>query len=324
MKRIIILLMCMQAIAACSQNKKAVMETKPESTVKKLRNYDKPSQYSVFITSNNCSWQLLINDAPIYSYNAGGGVRSVIFDLNSDILKSGKQKLKVVLYPARKLDNSGYFEVLRPNTYMQFKLIHDKSDDGDYKTILEYDGELEEVNGMQLFSKPGLPTYTIEREFEAKVPYEVKGWSESQQLDTMDREKLEKEVVAYFQQLWELFDEKKKDEIVALTETKVNERNFALQRLESEKKEEIKLLFSSMDNPTFVMRPLEPDMYKMVFYGDGKMVGLQCTSQLYRGKPALYGIYIREQTDGRKRKRKTHYPMLLHKPKGSDKLEIIR
>ncbi|MFV0541235.1 MAG: hypothetical protein ACK5MZ_08370 [Aestuariibaculum sp.] len=329
----IILLSLLISLNSCAQPKKSIntnnteqLYTKinEESTVKKLDNYNKTAQYNVWVSANNCSWQLLINDTPIYSDNAAGGVNNVSFEINSSILKSGEQNIKVILYPARKVEEKGYYDVLNPNTFMQFSITKDINDEGDFETILEYDGELIEVKGNKQFSKPGLPMYVIEKKFHAKVPYELEGWSNSKQLDKENQKELEKEVVAYFEMLWNLFNKKDKEQINKLLDKKDSEIFTAWQFDEEEKEEQKKSFLTNMDNPTFIMRPLEKEMYKMVYYGGGKLVGLECTAQTYRGKSALYSIYLKELSDGRKKRRKTHYPILLHKPEGSDKLEVIR
>ncbi|MFV0541234.1 MAG: hypothetical protein ACK5MZ_08365 [Aestuariibaculum sp.] len=140
--RKIILLCLLISLNGWAQPKKNINNTEQlytkineKSTVKKLDNYNKTAQYNVWVSANNCTWKLFINDSPIYAYNHGGGISDVSFDINSEILKSGEQNIKVILYPAKKVESKGYYDVLNPNTFMQFSITKDINDEGDFKTI---------------------------------------------------------------------------------------------------------------------------------------------------------------------------------------------
>ena len=63
------------------------------------------------------------------------------------------------------------------------------------------------------------------------------------------------------------------------------------------------------------------DAYKIIYGGDGKVVALKSTER--KGRAAYsYGVEIEE--DGEFIKERQSIYLYLHKPKGSNKLEIIR
>ncbi|MDX8555025.1 hypothetical protein MK851_15560, partial [Tenacibaculum sp. 1B UA] len=69
-------------------------------------------------------------------------------------------------------------------------------------------------------------------------------------------------------------------------------------------------------------RKVPLDKYEMIFGGNGRIVALK--SLIDKGYGAFSHGYEKTYNDGRKRKIRSYEYIYLHKPKGSNKLEIIR
>jgi hypothetical protein len=65
------------------------------------------------------------------------------------------------------------------------------------------------------------------------------------------------------------------------------------------------------------MQPIEN--FKLVFYGNGRLVALERTDLQYKGGSALLATYKNKEGA----KRKSHYHFVLHRPKRGGKLESI-
>ncbi|WP_417786325.1 hypothetical protein [Tenacibaculum sp.] len=168
----------------------------------------------------------------------------------------------------------------------------------------------------------GLPYYEHTFTFYAEVPYEVTGWSESQDLTKMDQKQLKNEVVAFYNNLSDVIynqDEAKWVDFV---------KNRELEFLKSEayndvNEESIKdriRSFKQIFDSSF-KRKVPLDKYKMIFGGKGRIVALKSIERTGR---AAFSFGINDTYLGKKRKTRISRYIYLHKPKGSNKLEIIR
>lgn len=189
MKYGIILIAFFSFFISCAQK-----EIKKEDVM----NQDNIKKAIVFFNINylSCSTEILINDIPIYK-NLNGKDKageSFSFQINEYLLKSGKQELTIRIYPASNekdilnssISNSSNLKV--NIIYGDPKIQKIK----DYQTAINY-----ETNNSTI--DPHTPFIEIKKEFYIQsLPYELKGWSESVSLVKEDKNKLESEVVQFY------------------------------------------------------------------------------------------------------------------------------
>lgn len=138
--------------------------------------------------------EIRVNDL-ILCKNNFNGVRGPEI-INHYLIKSGIQRVKIKVYhpewkdggvftPAilKALLGNSYVESLEPNNKRKVTIIK----------RLEFPTIQNEV-----------PFFEYEWEFFADVPYSTSSWDDAQDLLTMDRQVLEKEVFEKYQELWEL------------------------------------------------------------------------------------------------------------------------
>ena len=148
-----------------------------------------------------------------------------------------------------------------------------------------------------------------------ELPYQLKGWSESQNLDKIDKEILSKEVKEYFTTLKDLLNQGKIDEFLRLCEKEDEELDIATYTTPEDSKIDYQNNKEKMSKLCVGnMQSLENA--EMKIYGNGRLVTLVIPNGKYRNWSAL----MSKTPKGRV----TSWGVILHKPKGSDKLEIIR
>lgn len=148
--------------------------------------------------------------------------------------------------------------------------------------------------------------------FESSVPYKLNGWSNSTDLTKLNEKDLEKEVVSFYNEIISDYNNKK---IESIEKKYYNRQLENAQSLYSFKREDSEKLVSEINKDVNKNQDLKLENYKLVFYGNGKVVGLVRTDGEFFGKSAFLGLtdedfYI--------------YSLLLHRPKAGTPLEVIR
>lgn len=294
MNKIILYLIVLINISACAQDKNKKTENMNEITsqnfvdkvLENVKHYDKEPEYLLRI-GNNTMYEVLVNDIPVYKHYRETQLISPI-EINYAILKSGSQKVTFRLYS---FDDNGFAD----NNGINLRILTRDKKDVDRVGL----GKAPEKLLLEreiLVNKKGEKYFEGEITFEAEVPYENIGWSEGQDLTKFDQKELENAVVAFYQKMWNIYnDESKKEEQFPLIVER--EREIARSKYYSPKdlEEILKENLLPYTNSTYEMLPLEN--YKMVFYGDGKSVALeQATLELpLRGYSALGAKYKTEK-----------------------------
>ncbi|MBA6316542.1 hypothetical protein [Cellulophaga baltica] len=333
MRKSISALLLILSITSCAQQnkKEPVKETTPTSIdlkaileddpyIGQLKKYDYEPEYVLQITTLY-AYEIRVNDIPVASnFSTMGG--TIWYPINKAILQSGKQTLSISIYP-RYTDNKtqkDYFE--DPDDYdFWLDITQTAWIDGsreESKMVLEYEMPRKDDRGKEInFSK--LTSHHDELSFKAKVPYTLTGWSESKVFDKKDSVAIEKRVVAFYHKYRQLMIDK---EALQLQKMKLNQGYETSQYsyLDKDKlfndREEYVRDFPKED---FLMGKLEN--YDLKFYGNNRVLCLVAADgHLYRGEPMIAKKYLDQNGNGRI----SFYPILLHQPKGSDSLEIIR
>jgi hypothetical protein len=261
-------------------------------------------------------YELYLDDILIDSYY--GNNISNTTELNPYLLGNGKHTLKIRFLP--KQDSADqmvspkdiiFNETARWHIYFS-KIAPDKDVPLGYSNEIDY-----AKSELKLHAPPEkVPFWEQTWEVDVKgLPYQVKGWSESQDLKKIDKDVLQKEVVEYFSKLKDLLNNGKIDEFRKLCK----KRDEELDVVTYTSPEDSKIDYQNNTAKMLKLCPgnMQPfDNYEMKIYGNGKLVTLVIPNGEFRNWTAL----ISKTPKGRT----TSWGILLHKPKGSNTFEIIR
>ncbi|WP_158978216.1 hypothetical protein [Cellulophaga sp. L1A9] len=312
MKSISILCVLLLFFNCKGQDKKKLKSSIATSdTIQKIQPYtythDKQIHYGVGI-SCFASFELYIDDILVAKEETAGNISKGI-ELNEWVLKNGTHQFKV-----RYLPQTGK-EFVEPYLLTETKVVIDHWNYVENSVIRPHSGA--EEYESKFFEVPvpteKVPFWEFSGEFKVEnLPFELTGWTESQDLSKMDQDQLLKEVVIYYEYWRKLLNEGK-----------------VKQLLKEEKQKNIELATATYDDPNWyyteeakqstlkyksTMLPIEN--YKMELYGNGRLV------RLVRKDAGIFkdwDVLIRETKDN------YYYTGgFLHKPKGSDSFKIIR
>ena len=261
-------------------------------------------------------YELYINDIKAdYDYvGANSGV-----DMNPYILKNGKYKVKLRIFPAFKAGEKLIASKDIKNSNISFgSYIRNKETD----EILNYEDKPLPITA------PTIDVPYFEQEWEVEItdlPYELEGWSKGQDLRKWDKDKLEKKVVAYYQRLWSILNNGDGKEFIRLWE-KSDKELFSYYYTTQERY--LKLVENTIEDVERyckgTMIPLED--YEMKIYAEGKLVCLERknhTKEFNNHSPLdIKGwspLISKGEISGA-----ADYPIKLYLPQGSDEFVIIR
>ena len=266
--------------------------------------------------SMRVSYELYINDIKAdYDYvGANNGV-----DINPYILKNGKYKVKLRIFPAFKAGEKLIeFDDIEKSNISFDSYIRNK----ETNEILNYNS----IPLPIVAPKVDVPYFEQEWDVElTELPYELEGWSKGQDLRKWDKDKLEKKVVAYYQKLWHILNNGEGGEWTKLTQKRINETAIFYYESQEENQEAIKNNQQNIEKYcTNNMIPLED--YEMKLYAEGKLVCLERKTHTreFNNKSPLdikgWSPLIRKG----KKSGAGYYNVLLYLPQGSDEFVIIR
>ena len=261
-------------------------------------------------------YELYINDikADFHYVGANSGV-----DMNPYILKNGKYKVKLRIFPAFKAGEKLIASKDIKNSNISFgSYIRNKETD----EILNYEDKPLPITA------PTIDVPYFEQEWEVEItdlPYELEGWSKGQDLRKWDKKELEKKVVAYYQKLWHILNNGEGERWTKLTQKRINETAIFYYESQEENQEAIKNNQQNIEKYcTNNMIPLED--YEMKLYAEGKLVCLERKTHTkeFNNKSPLdikgWSPLIRKG----KKSGAGYYNVLLYLPQGSNEFVIIR
>ncbi|WP_237276921.1 hypothetical protein [Tenacibaculum ovolyticum] len=261
-----------------------------------------------------------INDIKIRSLSSGNGYE----ELNPYILNSGVNLISIKMYSP----NQEY--LIKPE---YINIDKESLSPGIRTRIYTSNENNENIQMINDFNFPvlelELPIYEASWTFEAEVPYKLEGWRNAQDLTKIDKEKLEKKVVAKFKEYREMLNSGDVDSFLQERDQSDSEAYFSKyfsKKTEDLWRQNIPIFLKKQKG---IMLPLEN--YKMKFYGDGRLVTLERidnkeiiisnTSTNLFGKSALLADNKKPDDDGIQ----IFYDyVLLMMEEGSDKLKMVR
>ena len=313
---------------ACGQNKKKQMKNRPIAQlykkIKKLK-YTSMPQYYIEGYQSGCFYEIYINDILAFEHYENVGLANHAVVINDLILKSGLQKVTIKLFPLGKIGNEEY-PVLTSKARFDLAIFkRDKATPWEglnYDVVKEYFAPTISGESHGAFKNEGLPYFEETFTFDAEVPYELEGWNDSQNLKEIDQEVLEKEILNFYKEYADVIYNQDEEKWVKMNQKK--ELNYLKSVYYNDVKsdefeariESFKEIFDSNFTKKY---PL--DKYEILFSNEGRVVTLKSIEN--KGKSAFsYGIKV--NIDGELLEVEDSEYIYLHKPKGSNKLEIIR
>lgn len=288
--------------------------TKIKELYKTVNTYDYEPDYQLWVWSSDCYFEVLVNDMPVmkWFFNSGSsGNRASI----TEILKSGEQRVTIKMYPPKGQQK------LSDRVKLELKIVERTEDMSiaNEKIVYEYKTKqnVDEYD-VETFANKGLPYFESQDLFIADVPYEVTGWTDSKDLSKIKLKELTKQVIEAYSTYGNaiqnrslekmaktLYDKERELAQIWYFNTKENSENRWNDYVEICDRDELKI------------QPIED--FKLQIYGNGKVVALERIDPDYRGESALFFEYKKEEVE-----RVSFQNLLLHMPKGSNKLEVIR
>ncbi|WP_314242336.1 hypothetical protein [Empedobacter tilapiae] len=256
-----------------------------------------------FSYNQKCGFAIYVNDVLVKRYSKPVNIDYAITPINPYILESGKQDIKVILFPFENKE-------LEPDIEFYLKVFY----------IEDYNQEVIDANTIKniVFELPKIDmesktTINLEykNSFIAKVPYKVEGWRKSKNLT--DLPDINRKVTEKFESLSNELKNKNVKEFTNSLSKSMKESESFYYLTNQQIEESIRDLDDVFTLPKIDVAPLNNTVIK--FYGNGKLVTLETID----GKDALR---VLEEEAGRKRE--NSFPILLHIPENSNELEVIR
>ena len=261
-------------------------------------------------------YELYINDIKA-DYDYVGGNSGV--DMNPYILKNGKYKVKLRIFPTFKAGEKLIeFDDIEKSNISFGSYIRNR----ETNEILNYEDKLLPITA------PTIDVPYFEQEWEVEItdlPYELEGWSKGQDLRKWDKKELEKKVVAYYQKLWRILNNGEGEKYVEVWK-KADQELFSYYYTTQERY--LKLVENTIEDVEEyckgTMIPLED--YEMKLYAEGKLVCLERkthTREFNNHSPLDIKGWSPLISKGEK-SGAADYPVKLYLPQGSDEFVIIR
>ena len=261
-------------------------------------------------------YELYINDiAARKDYSTG--MHNTFIEINPYVLKSGTYDFTLRLLPVPSEAEKGG---IQPSTLDMLKVAVSSYEKTGDKTQAKSFKEIQSYPVTKI--KEPVPFVELKGKFTVDLPYELEGWSNGQDLSKIDKEELEKKVVAFYEkarntmnsgnaEAWMKMGEKRAIETYVFNYTSNNE---------IEKYEEEDLVDSK--NCKNRMAPVED--FDLKLYAKGKIVTLERNyrNELYGHEANILGLnaLIRKgKVSGYK-----EFPILLYLPQNSNEFVIIR
>ena len=300
--------------ASCQQKAKPYAQLEIQGTMQNLdsllHTYRSRPIYWATYGNEGCLFDLRINDVTVHQLKHAGSIAGTASSLNPYIMRSGKQKVSVKLTPFP--GKTKIWDSHQP-TFEPFKL---------YICYVDFALPEEEQERVRVLTMPelklitdegGIPSYTYEAEFEAKVPYAVNGYTDG--IDLREIPDIEARVVAEFKKVRQWMVDREFDTLKKYLAIRDNE--IGVTQYQSNKKFENEWLENERDILKYKPNMFVPiEDYKLIFQAEGRLVTLYSTKK--NGfSSALLAI---KEERGSPKWYSTSFDLVLKMKKGTHKL----
>jgi hypothetical protein len=303
-------LLTLNSCAQTTKNKEKMISKEQYNTIsKEVKTYDYNPTYQLKVNTNLCTYEAYVNDILVdFSFTPGRTAGEQNIDIPQYILKSGKQSVRFRVYP--KAITKGVLEnLVDKNAEFSIRIVHGeyyKMKFADYKEVFRAKLPKGTID---------VPYIELKGEFEAVVPYELKGWSNGVDLSKEDPKKLEEEVLEKYKQYRAAFENKDVATLATMIykrEKEIAQAYFFVSGKANSYDNGWEELAQDC-NELIEMKPIED--YEMKITGNGKLVNLLKTNAKHKNFSAVSG------TTGKKVR---FYGLSLYRPSPGAPLEVIR
>ncbi|MCD8455135.1 hypothetical protein LNJ08_12120 [Tenacibaculum finnmarkense genomovar ulcerans] len=264
--------------------------------------------------------EIYINDMPFKKYY--GGANNIFYDeINRYILKSGLQTVRI-RYISENKSKLLRKDFIASITIQGAKKLLATEKKGE--RIHKYEVPRvfrDSTDKIGTFKAANLPVFEDTFTFKAAVPYDLVGWTESEDLTALKPKELEKLALAAYRNVINIFKQKDREVLFDLFYQSEYESSQSKYYSEEEFKKFTEGLDFVLENASVKFYPLEN--YTVHIYGNGRVVALENIE--YPGESAIQFDFVDiDKRSGKKVEGVSNMRLLLHKPKGSKFLVPIR
>lgn len=290
-------------IGSCTQAKEE-QQVKQEQQVQQAKQKQEVSHYKytgkikkTYFASYNFSGHFdVIFNGVIMTRNRKDGVTSGIEDLNPYIAKKGPQKVTLILRP---LDAKSK---IAPEDVKDYFIDIVYTEDGDPSAV----HKVKRCSFPAVYKPVDSLVYTWT--FDADVPYELTGFTNSSDLSSEDPKPLLAEVLEYYKHVHEVINKGDAKDYLQLYQKSREREMISMYMDEQKQKEYLQKLEKRISSSKGFMQPLED--YRLLIHPNGRLISLikpDGTSPLYS-----------KDSEGKWKR----YGLDLHRVKGSHKFEV--
>jgi hypothetical protein len=309
MKQIIIILLFSFIIKGYSQNKETKLinsKNMKQELIYSQKHYNEKPYYKVKVHLQACFYELFLNDIPVFSYGAKGGITNET-PLNFYILKTGKQKLRIRLTPM--FNNIQLSEQVDLTVELGFNNIIGEKNLDTYISCGNFHLP-EEIKTKKL------PFFEIEIPFEAKVPWDYSNLLENAQ-DLENNPNAKQLATNAVNKFYEILKEKDNSKYNLLMKEKIKKQVDVKYLSE---KEIDRLINSSNLSEIKSLYPL-PE-YDIIFAGNGKLIQIKSKEKDEDGNSHVFKYTVKPLMEGGHDGLSSENH-LFYLPKGKSELEIF-
>lgn len=284
---------------------------KIKNIYKEVKVYDYNPTYRLMINTVSCTYEIYVNGVLAnYSFSTGRTAGEQSIDIPQYILKSGRQNIRIKIYPNAPSKHGVLDTFINKNAEFSLRIVYGeyfKEKNDSWKEVFSYKFPPE--------GKDNLPYYEHNAVFEAKVPYQLKGWVDGVDLSKEEPEKLEKEVWAKMEEIKKMYENKDIETIAKLQYNYLLEYYQSMYFNNPQKSSEwitdMEEVFAK--NYSYA---LDEKTSKLFIMGNGKLVTLlQQGNDAYRDDSAFLGI---------SKESYNFYKFQFYRPRPGAPLEVIR
>jgi len=279
------------------------------------KHYPQEPTYYIGIQSSACSFQVLVNDMPVWRFYKKGGLPGTQIPINGLVCYTGTQNLTIKIYPGL-TPNNILASKIDDNVQFSLKLfMKDWKNDSPMHLVNEKLFTLPLKNGKPTCANLAYMEYS--GTFNLQVPYTLEGWQSAMDLSKEDSDRLKLETIACYEKMRKLMGNKDVNGELEYTKKSMLAYSQALYRDATTFNDYLIDKNNIYNSDGFYMEPLKD--YKMKIYGNGKVVGLERIDIHNKDRPALMINYLKDKVE-----KLEAVQLLLYRPSKGAALEPLR
>lgn len=317
--KILMLGICI-SLQSCAQSKKEKETATENKKMDHLEHQKEGMLFKLKYEHADCSYEILINDMPVASHFGLGERSGLTVNLNQYILQPGKQEVTIRLYPSKK-DETAFAPSLSSNSFVKVEISKNKEpmsmlDQMDAKDKgQQYQWQILSYQTPKLDDKPqNFVEYKTSFIIDNKdINWKIADWNKSQNLQNSANTR--KEVDAFYSDFKKTLEEGNQQKYLSMLKQSIRDEAASTPWNKDAEKDLTKSMAEyAVEKRNFIYPCTDAELK---FYGGGKVVTLVCKD------PQTYGYSPLISKTAKNMLPKVH-TFYLHKPGGSDKLEILR